>query len=52
MPGSERVRPPWWLKQANKFFIFISHLGLSYGRAGPAVLTVPGRCAVFRLDPL
>ncbi len=42
--GSDKpVRPPWWLKPANKVFILISKLGLSYGREGPAVLTVPGR---------
>ncbi len=40
---SEHVRPPWWLKPANKLFIRLSRLGLSFGGESPVVLTVPGR---------
>jgi deazaflavin-dependent oxidoreductase (nitroreductase family) len=43
MPNSERITPPWWLKPANKFFIQLSRLGLSFGGESPVVLTVPGR---------
>jgi deazaflavin-dependent oxidoreductase (nitroreductase family) len=35
--------PPWWLKPANKVFIQLSRLGLSFGGESPVVLTVPGR---------
>jgi deazaflavin-dependent oxidoreductase (nitroreductase family) len=37
------VKPPWWLKPANKVFIQMSRLGLSFGGESPVVLTVPGR---------
>jgi len=37
------LRPPWWLKPANKVFIQLSRLGLSFGGESPVVLTVPGR---------
>lgn len=37
------VTPPWWLKPANKVFIQMSRLGLSFGGESPVVLTVPGR---------
>jgi deazaflavin-dependent oxidoreductase (nitroreductase family) len=37
------VRPPWWLKPANKIFIQMSRLGMSFGGESPAVLTVKGR---------
>ncbi len=40
---SEHVWPPWWLKPANKLFIRLSRLGLSFGGESPVVLTVPGR---------
>jgi deazaflavin-dependent oxidoreductase (nitroreductase family) len=43
MPSSESVRPPWWLKPANKVFIQMSRLGMSFGGESPVVLTVPGR---------
>jgi deazaflavin-dependent oxidoreductase (nitroreductase family) len=43
MAKGEQIKPPWWLKPANKFFIIISRLGLNYGREGPVVLTVRGR---------
>jgi deazaflavin-dependent oxidoreductase (nitroreductase family) len=43
MSGSKPVRPPWWLKPANKLFIRMSRLGLSFGGESPVVLTVPGR---------
>jgi deazaflavin-dependent oxidoreductase (nitroreductase family) len=43
MSGSKPVRPPWWLKPANKVFIRMSRLGLSFGGESPVVLTVPGR---------
>jgi deazaflavin-dependent oxidoreductase (nitroreductase family) len=37
------VEPPWWLKPANKVFIQMSRLGLSFGGESPVVLTVKGR---------
>jgi deazaflavin-dependent oxidoreductase (nitroreductase family) len=43
MSGSKPVRPPWWLKPANKLLIRMSRLGLSFGGESPVVLTVPGR---------
>jgi deazaflavin-dependent oxidoreductase (nitroreductase family) len=42
--GSDRpVKPPWWLKPANKVFIQMSRLGMSFGGESPVVLTVQGR---------
>jgi len=41
--NSERVRPPWWLKPANKVFIQMSRLGMSFGGESPVVMTVRGR---------
>jgi deazaflavin-dependent oxidoreductase (nitroreductase family) len=43
MGSSKPVRPPWWLKPANKVFIQMSRLGMSFGGESPVVLTVPGR---------
>src|SRR5271163_2512696 len=43
MPSSESVRAPWWLKPANKIFIQMSRLGMSFGGESPVVLTVTGR---------
>jgi deazaflavin-dependent oxidoreductase (nitroreductase family) len=43
MRGSKSVRPPWWLKPANKVFIQMSRLGMSFGGESPVVLTVRGR---------
>ena len=43
MSGSKPVRPPWWLKPANKIVIQMSRLGMSFGGENPVVLTVPGR---------
>ena len=43
MASSKSVRPPWWLKPANKVFIQMSRLGMSFGGESPVVLTVPGR---------
>jgi deazaflavin-dependent oxidoreductase (nitroreductase family) len=40
---NEPVRPPWWLKPANKVFIQMSRLGMSFGGESPVVLTVRGR---------
>ena len=40
---AERIKPPWWLKPANKVFIRLSKLGLNFGGESPVVLTVPGR---------
>jgi deazaflavin-dependent oxidoreductase (nitroreductase family) len=40
---SKSVRPPWWLKPANKVFVGMSRLGLSFGGESPVVLTVTGR---------
>src|ERR1700727_1723515 len=41
--SSESVRAPWWLKPANKVFIRMSRLGLSFGGESQVVLTVAGR---------
>ena len=43
MSAGKPVRPPWWLKPANKVFIRMSRLGLNFGGESPVVLTVPGR---------
>ena len=43
MASNKSVRPPWWLKPANKVFIQMSRLGLSFGGESPVVLTVAGR---------
>ena len=43
MGSAKPVRPPWWLKPANKVFIQMSRLGMSFGGESPVVLTVPGR---------
>lgn len=43
MASSKSVRPPWWLKPANKVFIQMSGLGMGFGGESPVVLTVPGR---------
>jgi deazaflavin-dependent oxidoreductase (nitroreductase family) len=37
------LKAPWWLKPANKVFIRMTRLGLSFGGESPVVLTVPGR---------
>ena len=39
--GSERIRPPWWLKYVNKAMIALNKTGLL--KEGPVVLTVTGR---------
>jgi len=43
MPNADHIKPPWWLKPANKVFIQMSRLGLSFGGESPVVLTVRGR---------
>jgi deazaflavin-dependent oxidoreductase (nitroreductase family) len=43
MAGADGLKPPWWLKPANKVFIGMSRLGLSFGGESPVVLTVSGR---------
>ena len=43
MGSDKTVKPPWWLKPANKVFIQMSRLGLSFGGESPVVLTVKGR---------
>jgi len=43
MPNADGLKPPWWLKPANKVFIAMSRLGLSFGGESPVVLTAPGR---------
>ena len=43
MGSGKPVKPPWWLKPANKVFIQLSRLGLSFGGESPVVLTVAGR---------
>jgi deazaflavin-dependent oxidoreductase (nitroreductase family) len=42
--SAERVRPPGWLKPANKVLMVMLRLGLPISRhEAPVVLTVPGR---------
>jgi len=43
MGSAKPVRPPWWLKPANKVVIPMSRLGLRLGGESPVVLTVTGR---------
>ena len=43
MASGKAIKPPWWLKPANKLFIQMSRLGMSFGGESPVVLTVPGR---------
>jgi deazaflavin-dependent oxidoreductase (nitroreductase family) len=43
MGSGKPIKPPWWLKPANKVFIQMSRLGMSFGGESPVVLTVPGR---------
>ena len=43
MANADRLKPPWWLKPANKLFIRMTRLGLSFGGESPVVLTVAGR---------
>jgi deazaflavin-dependent oxidoreductase (nitroreductase family) len=44
MSNDERIRPPRWLKPANKAFMLMLRLGIPMGgKESPAVLTVPGR---------
>lgn len=43
-----KVKPPWWLKPANKVFIQMSKLGLSFGGESPVMLTVPAASPALR----
>jgi deazaflavin-dependent oxidoreductase (nitroreductase family) len=43
MSNGRPVRPPRWLKPANRFFMAVSRLGMSFGDEKTMVLTVPGR---------
>jgi deazaflavin-dependent oxidoreductase (nitroreductase family) len=43
MESGKPIKPPWWLKPANKVFIQMSRLGISFGGESPVVLTVAGR---------
>ncbi|OCB33677.1 deazaflavin-dependent nitroreductase [Mycobacterium malmoense] len=43
MGSGKPIKPPWWLKPANKVFIQMSRLGMSFGGESPVVLTVTGR---------
>ncbi|MDT5115551.1 MAG: hypothetical protein QOE30_1290 [Mycobacterium sp.] len=43
MTSGKPIKPPWWLKPANKVFIQMSRLGMSFGGESPVVLTVRGR---------
>ncbi len=53
MGEGERIKPPRWLKPANKVFIQMSRLGLSFGGESPVVLTVPGRkSGILRSTPI
>ncbi len=54
MAGAAALKPPRWLTPANKVFILMARLGLSFGgesRVAPRPAPA-GRCDVFRLDPL
>jgi hypothetical protein len=42
MPSSKAVRPPWWLKPANKVFIQMSRLGMSFDGREYVVAGFPG----------
>lgn len=53
MGSGKSIKPPWWLKPANKVFIQMSRLGLSFGGESPVVLTVTGRkSGVARSTPV
>ncbi|CAM4423403.1 deazaflavin-dependent oxidoreductase, nitroreductase family [Mycobacterium basiliense] len=53
MGDGERIKPPWWLKPANKVRIRLSRLGMSFGGESPVVLAVPGRTSgVLRSTPI
>jgi len=41
--SSDRVRAPWWLKPANRFYTLLLRRGVSIGREHSVVLTAPGR---------
>jgi deazaflavin-dependent oxidoreductase (nitroreductase family) len=43
MGNAEGLKPPWWLKPANRVFIQMSRLDLSFGGESRVVLTAPGR---------
>lgn len=43
MTSGKPIKPPWWLKPANKVFIQMSKLGMRFGGESPVVLTAPGR---------
>ncbi|MEE6175481.1 nitroreductase family deazaflavin-dependent oxidoreductase [Mycobacterium sp. 050134] len=43
MGSGTPIRPPWWLKPANKLFVRLSRLGINFGGESPVVLTAPGR---------
>lgn len=44
MPDLDRLRPPRWLKPANKVFMALLRIGVPISRhEAPVVLTVPGR---------
>ncbi len=43
MGNGKRIRPPWWLKLANKVFIQMTRLGMSFAGESPEVLTMKGR---------
>lgn len=43
MAGAEALKPPWWLKPANKVFIQLSRPGIRFGGEGSVISTVTGR---------
>ncbi len=43
MTTPDRVRAPWWLKPANRFYKMLLRSGVHIGREHSVVLTVPGR---------
>jgi len=43
MTNPDRVRAPWWLKPANRFYKLLLRRGVHIGREHSVVLTAPGR---------
>ncbi|HVQ51068.1 MAG TPA: nitroreductase family deazaflavin-dependent oxidoreductase, partial [Mycobacterium sp.] len=43
MTTPDRVRAPWWLKPANRFYKWLLRRGVQIGREHSVVLTAPGR---------
>jgi deazaflavin-dependent oxidoreductase (nitroreductase family) len=43
MTNPDRVRAPWWLKPANRFYKLFLRRGIRFGQEPSVVLTAPGR---------